>query len=94
MKQIVIPAALLGLAAMPQAGWAKPGDLSVEGELSYGLDVVPPDVVDNSPDQDRIKSLFTGEVGLAYDAGPAILRASAGAHIYPSEADYNRYPLT
>jgi hypothetical protein len=87
-------AALLGLAAMPQAGWAKPGDLSVEGELSYGLDVVPPDVVDNSPDQDRIKSLFTGEVGLAYDAGPAILRASAGAHIYPSEADYNRYPLT
>ena len=67
--------------------------LTYQGHLYYGLDVVPPDVVDTSPDQDRIRSVIDGEFGLAYDAGPVTILGSAGARIFPSDSDYNRYPL-
>jgi len=82
------------LVGLPQWAWAQDRSLRLDGELSFGLDVVPPDVVDTSPDQDRIRSVFEGELGVSYDIGIATLRASAGARVFPSEGDYNRYPLT
>ncbi|MFZ3483353.1 hypothetical protein [Sphingomonas sp. 3-13AW] len=92
MKRIAL-AATVACALAPQCAWAQDGRVSLDGELSYGLDVVPPDVVDTSPDQDRIRSVFDGEIGVNYDIGPAIVRASGGFRIFPSNSDYNRYPL-
>ncbi|ATD68173.1 hypothetical protein CNR27_12625 [Luteimonas chenhongjianii] len=92
MKRIALAATLASAVAL-QSAWAQEDRVWVDGELSYGLDVVPPDVVDTSPEQDRIRSGFDGEIGVNYDLGPAIVRASAGARIFPSESDYNRYPL-
>jgi hypothetical protein len=89
--------ALVAVAAcvtIPQYAWAQDKRVSLDGLLAYGLDVVPPDVVDTSPDQDRIRGVFEGEFGVSYDIGPAVVRASAGARVFPSESDYNRYPLT
>lgn len=80
-------------AVIPQSAFGQDNRVSLDGVLSYGLDVVPPDVVDTSPDQDRIRSVLDGELGVSYDAGLAVLRASAGVQVFPSESDYNRYPL-
>jgi len=92
MKKSALAVTLASALALPCA-WAQDDRVSVDGELSVGRDVVPPDIVDTSPEQDRIRSGVFGEVGVNYDAGPAILRASAGARVFPSESDYDRYPL-
>jgi hypothetical protein len=89
--------ALVAVAAcvtFPQYAWAQDKRVSLDGLLAYGLDVVPPDVVDTSPDQDRIRGVLEGEFGVSYDIGPAVVRASAGARVFPSESEYDRYPLT
>jgi len=91
----ILAAAIIACAAapIPARAQAQSGPWAVEGEVSYGLDVVPPDVLDTSPDQDRIRSLIDGEVGVIYDAGAVLLRAAAGARVFTSSSDYNRYPL-
>ena len=92
MNRIVAALVAAG-AVVPQWALAQDNRVRLDGLLAYGLDVVPPDVVDTSPNQDRIRSVLEGELGVSYDIGIATLRASAGARVFPSEGDYNRYPL-
>jgi len=93
MKHLLL-LATAACATVPQLAWAKEGDVSLEGLFAVGRDVVPPDVVDTSPDQDRIRTVVEGEFEVFYDAGFAVLNAGAGARLFPSESDYNRYPLS
>ncbi len=92
MNRTALAPTLACALALPCA-WAQDRGVAVDAELFYGRDVVPPDIIDTSPDQDRIRSVVGGQVGVDYDAGPALLRASAGVRAFPSASDYNRYPL-
>lgn len=92
MKQAVLIAIATCAVISPDAR-AQDNRISLDSLLSYGLDVVPPDIVDTSPDQDRLRGVLDGEFGVTYDAGIAQIRAAGGARVFPSENDYNRYPL-
>ncbi len=85
--------ALAFTAMAPTPAIAKQGDLVFDGSAWVGRSVVPPDVIDSTPDQDRIQTDLGTSMRLSYDSGPVILRALAGADVFPVESDYNRYRL-
>lgn len=84
---------VLALLLAPQMAAAKEGDLVWAGSAWVGRGVVPPDVIDSTPDQNRIATDLGTSMSLSYDTGPVILRGLAGVDIFPVEGDYNRYRL-
>lgn len=89
---LALPLALAAaLAVTPQEAMADKGDLVFDGTGSVGRDVVPPDIIDATANQDRIFTELETAMRLSYDTGPVIVRGLAGASVYPAEAGYNRY---
>ena len=85
--------AAIAACLLPAPVVAKAGDAWIAGETWVGRDVVPPDVIDSTVNQDRIFTDLGTQASINYDTGPVILRGLGGVQVFPAESDYNRYRL-
>lgn len=83
----------LAMAASPALAQDGISPLSLDVELSAGRSVVPPDIIENDIDQERLEGVFAGSVIAGYRKGDTRLFARAGAEVFPTENLLNRYAI-
>ncbi|MEM7689007.1 MAG: hypothetical protein AAF291_08280 [Pseudomonadota bacterium] len=87
----ILPA--LCAASMASAGMAQDQDgaITVDLEVFGGRSVVPPDIIENDIDQERLEGVIGGDFVVTYREGDTRIFVGAGAEAFPTDNLLNRY---
>lgn len=87
---IIISAFLASSSALAQS---QNDPLVIELEAYGGRSVVPPDIIENDIDQERLEGVIGGALLASYRNNDTRIFGSIGAEVFPTDSLLNRYSL-
>jgi len=83
----------LCVSAFSAPAYAQDNPITIDAEVYGGRSIVPPDIIENDIDQERLEGVIGGDVTVTYREGGTRLFVGAGAQVFPSDSLLNRYGL-